>query len=311
MNENPSPLVSAIIPVYNGEKYVREAVESVLKQTYPNLECIVVDDGSQDATPEVVKRFGERVRYIRKTNGGVSSARNAGAAIANGEFLAFLDADDLWISEKTALQVQPLIDDPALAMVYSTIQVVDSQLRPIGLIHAAPNGSGLKNSLLMELPIMSCNSGMIRKSHFAAIGGFDERLSTSADTDFSCRLACRYPVVPLHVSLLLYRQHGKQMHLNVDVLKHDQLIICAKLFGTGVLPPELDRLRRRALANLYSTMSIQYFHDGRLFRGIRSALQSAIYHPLRPFAAAIRLVSNRLRGIQDDDPHTVESPRSK
>jgi len=289
------PLVSAIIPVYNGEEFIQATIESVLNQTYPNVECIIVDDGSQDATPEIVKRFADRVCYIRKENGGVASARNAGAAVAKGEFLAFLDADDIWLPQKTAMQAQLLIDDPSLAMVYGALEVVDSQLQTIGFMRAADNGSGLRNSLLMELPIMTCAGAMMRTSSFAAIGGFDERLSTAADTDCCCRLACRYPVAPLHALVSRYRQHGKQMHLNVDALERDHLIICAKFFGTGMLPPDLERLRRRTLANLYSTISVQCFHDGRLFRGVRSALRAAIYHPLRPCAAAIRLIENRFR----------------
>jgi glycosyltransferase involved in cell wall biosynthesis len=101
---NPS-LVSCIVPVFNGERYLREALDSILAQTYRRLEIVVADDGSADGTAGVVATFGDQVRYIRQANQGPSSARNLGIHVTTGEFIAFPDADDLWHAEKLERQV--------------------------------------------------------------------------------------------------------------------------------------------------------------------------------------------------------------
>jgi glycosyltransferase involved in cell wall biosynthesis len=107
-----SALVSCIIPVFNGERFVREAIESVLAQRHRPLELIVVDDGSTDGTANVVRSCGEEVRYIFQSNSGPTDARNRGLAIARGELIAFLDADDLWHEEKLERQLAVLAEHP-------------------------------------------------------------------------------------------------------------------------------------------------------------------------------------------------------
>lgn len=108
------PLISCIVPVYNGELYLREAIDSILAQTYRPLEIIVVDDGSTDATPDVVAGYGDRLRYIRQPNAGPGAARNHGLNLAQGEFIAFLDADDLWHPDKLARQMTRFLNRPDL-----------------------------------------------------------------------------------------------------------------------------------------------------------------------------------------------------
>lgn len=293
---NSLPLVSAIIPVYNGEKYVGEAIDSVLRQTYPRVECIVVDDGSRDATPDIARLYGDKVRLVQKQNGGVASARNAGARAANGQYLAFLDADDVWLAEKTDIQMRMFSADPKLGLVYSALQVVDEELNPIDVIQAPPAAVALRNSLLMELPVMATsNSAIVPASVFRDIGGYDERLSTSADTDFACRIACKYPVQGITTTLVLYRQHGAQMHLSADALWHDKNILYPKLFNGSNLPDDVRRLRRRAYGNLYSTLAIQYLADGRLGRSTWCGMAAFVYHPLRPIAAAAKVIQLHIR----------------
>jgi glycosyltransferase involved in cell wall biosynthesis len=114
-----SPLVSVIIPVYNYDRYLGEAIESVLSQTYRRLEVIVVDDGSTDQSGEVARRFdGMGVRYCHQDHAGIGPARNSGVELAQGEFIAFLDADDRWPEEKTERQLRAFESDPALEMCF-------------------------------------------------------------------------------------------------------------------------------------------------------------------------------------------------
>lgn len=110
-------MVSCIVPVYNGERYLAKALDSIIAQSYVPIEIIVVDDGSTDATPDVVRRFGEAVRYVRQDNAGPATARNHGLGLTNGEFVAFLDADDLWTPEKLSRQVGVLNARPDLDFV--------------------------------------------------------------------------------------------------------------------------------------------------------------------------------------------------
>jgi glycosyltransferase involved in cell wall biosynthesis len=117
-----NPLVSCIIPVFNGERFLAEAIQSILGQTYKNLEVIVVDDGSTDGTADVVAGFGDAVTYVRQENAGPSTARNRGIQEAHGEFIAFLDADDVWHAEKLEKQLARFRERPELAYTVTWIQ---------------------------------------------------------------------------------------------------------------------------------------------------------------------------------------------
>ena len=112
-----TPLISSIIPVYNGAHFLAEAIESILAQSYGSQELIVLDDGSTDETSSVAEQFGSAIRYHYQSNQGLGAARNAAIGLARADFFAFLDADDLWSNDKLSLQMQALADDPSLDMV--------------------------------------------------------------------------------------------------------------------------------------------------------------------------------------------------
>lgn len=120
MQNTGAPLVSVIMPAYNARPYIAEAMQSVLSQDYPNIELIVVDDGSVDGSAECAKMFGDRVKVIRQANAGVAAARNKGLDEAKGELIAFLDADDVWLPGKISAQVEYLRQHPETAVVYGT-----------------------------------------------------------------------------------------------------------------------------------------------------------------------------------------------
>lgn len=113
------PLITVIIPAYNCEDFIRHAIESVLNQTYRNIELIVVDDGSTDRTPQVVSRYGDNVKYIKQANGGVSKSRNTGIRHSRGEYIAFLDADDIWDRNKLEIQMICFRKYPEVKMIFS------------------------------------------------------------------------------------------------------------------------------------------------------------------------------------------------
>ncbi len=290
------PLVTAIIPVFNGERFLRDAVASVLDQTYERIECIVVDDGSTDRSRSIAESYGG-VRCISKPNGGVSSARNVGASEARGSLLAFLDADDVWLPEKTERQLRILSTDPSIGLLYCGMRSVDAELRPLEELAAPSPAEALRNSLLLQPPVMSvAQTAIIPAAVFAALGGFDQALSTSADTDLACRVALRHPVAGVDEPLVLYRRHEGQMHLNDAAMEHDMVLVFEKLFNDSSAT-QIAQYRRRAYGNLFATLA-----GARLARGDRPAfvrymLRAALYSP-RSVAAVAAARCRRVGGVR-------------
>ena len=129
-NTSDNYSISVVIPAYNAAEHISRTIYSVAGQTFPAKEIIVIDDGSTDSTSEVVKSFGEKVQYIYQQNAGVSAARNAGIEAATSEWIAFLDADDLWIADKTERQVDLFSDNPEIGVCTGEVPwVLDSPLR--------------------------------------------------------------------------------------------------------------------------------------------------------------------------------------
>ena len=193
------PLVSVVIPVFNGERFLREAVESVLAQKYSPLEIIMVDDGSTDGTADVARSLSETVRYLHQTNQGPAAARNRGIERAQGSLIAFADADDLWPEDKLALQLPYLMRDPAAEIVMGRIQQV------------LLSETGAEN---FAEPAFSVNLGsaIIRKSVFERVGLFDETMRYSEDVDWFMRAReGGAAIVTIDAVTLLYRQHDQNM----------------------------------------------------------------------------------------------------
>jgi glycosyltransferase involved in cell wall biosynthesis len=193
------PLVSVIIPVFNGERFLREAVESVLAQKYSPVEIIIVDDGSTDGTATVARSFPETVRYLHQTNHGPAAARNRGIEQAQGDLIAFADTDDLWPSHKLELQLPYLIRDSKIDIVLGRIQQVllsETQAKEIGD------------------PAFSVNLGsaVIRKSCFERVGLFDETMRYSEDVDWFMRAReGAAAIMTIDAVTLFYRQHEQNM----------------------------------------------------------------------------------------------------
>ena len=178
MNES-NPLVSCIVPVYNGERYLRSALESIFAQDYRPLEVIVVDDGSSDKSAVIAQDF-KQVRYMHQTNQGVATARNAGLAAARGEFIAFLDQDDLWMSDKLSIQIEHLLKNPEIQYTLAELQFF---LEP-GMSRPAwfKNENLLKSHAGYVLGTL-----VVRRSLFQQIGRFAVEYKCASDTDWLFR----------------------------------------------------------------------------------------------------------------------------
>ena len=198
------PLVSVIIPTYNRGWTIKEAIDSVLAQSFIDFELIVVDDGSTDDTSEILDSYRDDIKVLSQENNGVSAARNRGVATASGIFIAFLDSDDLWLPEKLSSQVDFFNSNPdALICQTEEIWVRNNMRVNPKKRHKKPWGMIFEPSL--DLCLVSPSAVMIRRSLFEEVGVFDETLPACEDYDLWLRISCRYPVFLIDTPLIIKR----------------------------------------------------------------------------------------------------------
>jgi glycosyltransferase involved in cell wall biosynthesis len=273
--------VSVIIPVYNGERFLEDAIGSVLEQTYPSVECLVVDDGSTDGSYEIASAREPEIRLIRQANRGVAAARNAGAAAAAGSFIAFLDADDVWLPTKLERQMPLFADDPSLGLAYCGLKVTDRHLEG-GTPRPCPRPEeALRKALLLEAPAMGvAQTSVIPVEVFRSRGGFDERLSTAADTDLGCRIAATYPIACVDEPLVLYRQHDGQMHSDLIATERDMQSVFDRFFSSNEYPG-VRALKASANASLHFTLGLAYLKERQPVRGAQHLGKAFLFSPAR------------------------------
>ncbi len=268
------PLVSVIIPNYNYARYLPQALDGVLAQTYPHIEIIVVDDGSNDGTIAVLHSYGERIRWFQHQRQGVSTARNSGVHESRGELVAFLDADDVWLPMKVERQVQRFLEDPELGLVHCGWEAIDQVGSRFDAHVDGLEGWVAKDLLLLRRPavVVVGSSAMVPRETFKQVNGFDTRLSTSSDWDFSYRVALQKRVGFVAQVLIQYRMHGTNMHSNIRVMEHDMLLAFSKAFSYA--NPEVEQLRRQSYGNLHMILSGSFFRAGLPYDCLRHLLKS-------------------------------------
>ncbi len=203
--------VSVIIPAYNAERYIADAIESALGQTLPPYEIIVVDDGSTDGTADVVRRYGEPVRLLLQRNRGPAAARNRGLMEARGEFVAFLDADDVWTRRNLELQVAALTASPRACLSYGRIQWFSG--RPSASLSETepshdPQPAGDVLPVLVLRHLWATPAVVVRRGAVLSVGGFDDALRIGEDYDLWLRLASGGPVAYVPYRVAACRVHG-------------------------------------------------------------------------------------------------------
>ena len=282
-----SPLVTFIVPTHNYGKYLLEAVDSALAQTYPNFELIVVDDGSTDNTPELMAPLQDRVRYIRQEQRGPSAARNAGIKVARGELIAFLDADDLWLPDKTRLQVSYLLEHPEVGLVSTRTTLLDEaggspsyREQPREPILELPAGKAFRD-LFRHTNYIATSTVILRRECLEAVGVFDESLSRVEDKNLWLRVGRCFGIARLPQRLALHRQHQSNLALDRDLMRQ---AVFANLDRICALYPDAARARNREAVRLFLKFGLQDIYEGRP-QGARSNLAAAIR--LGPFVPAI------------------------
>jgi glycosyltransferase involved in cell wall biosynthesis len=264
----------------------------VRAQTARDLEVIVVDDGSGDATAELARSFAE-VRLLRQANAGVSAARNRGIAAARGRFVALLDADDLWRPAKLERQLAALRERPG-AVCYTSLSLVDAAGRPsAGLDWQAEPVVSLETLLFRNGVAGGASSVVCEAGAIPAAGGFDPALSLCADWDLWIRLALRHAFVHVPEPLTVYRRHAGNMSRSAALLERDTLRMLRKAFAAAELPERARRLRARAFGYNYAVLAGSHLHAGRM----RDAVRCAVCALARDWRQAPRVAGFPLRAL--------------
>ncbi|MGF1589132.1 MAG: glycosyltransferase family 2 protein [Pleurocapsa sp.] len=250
------PKVSVIVPAYNAMAYLPETIANLLEQTYTDFEVVVVNDGSTDNIEEWVSQISDsRVRLVTQENKGLARARNAGIKESQGEYLAFLDADDLWESTKLAKQVEVLASHPEVGLVYSWVTYIDQQGKSTGrTVSYQAEGNVWRE--LVQKNLIECGSvPMVRLSCLEEVGLFDEQLSylnVGEDWDMWLRIAARYPFKVIKEPLVYYRQLSGSASKNCEQVAKSFRAVIEKAFADA--PLELLPLRNKSYGNAYLTL---------------------------------------------------------
>ena len=276
------PTISVIIPVYNGEKTIKQTIESVLNQTFRDFELLIINDGSQDATLEIIQAINdERIQVFSYQNSGVSASRNRALTKAKGEFISFIDADDLWTPNKLELQLKALQDNPQAAVAYSWSDWIDESgqfLRSGG--HITVNGKAYEKLLLRDF-IESGSNPLIRKQALDEVGCFEQSVTPAEDWDMWLRLAARYEFVTVEVPQIFYRISPNSASFNIVKMEAGSLKVIERVFAQA--PESLQDLKRETLASRYNYLTFKAL-EGNLDRknGLTAArfLIQALKHDL-------------------------------
>lgn len=215
------PEISVIIPTYNRSCIIREAIDSVLNQNYKNYEIIVVDDGSTDDTYSILEKYNGRIRYVFQNNGGVGKARNTGIRLAKGNFIAFLDSDDLWDPEKLSFQLNFFRGNPGAYISYTKETWLKNNIRINQPQIYMPTADTDIISKLLNRCFIGASSVMVKRELFGLVGYFNEFFPVCEDLDLWLRMAVKYPIYFIDRPLTVKRM-GEWPQLSTSVWGMDR-----------------------------------------------------------------------------------------
>jgi glycosyltransferase involved in cell wall biosynthesis len=244
------PCVSVIIPSYNHAPYLRECIDSVLAQDHPNTEVIVVDDGSTDASLDILRAYGNRIGLLQQRGGRQARARNLGLGVARGELVAFLDSDDRYLPGRISSAVAALDAAPGVDVVWADYRRIDAQGSVLAEARWSPADADFRRELIAGNPI--CNATVtLRRRVLDEIGGFDERVPRVCDGAAWYQIAARgHRFLHLDRLVLDYRLHGANDSSRFAAMTHDRdtaLLAAAQAYlRFGVLSTPADKAWLRA-----------------------------------------------------------------
>lgn len=304
-----SSLVSVVVPAYNCAGYVAETLESVLAQDHANMEIIVVNDGSKDHTMDVLRGFGDRIRVIDQKNAGPPAARNAGLAAAQGKYIAFVDADDIWVQGKLRAQAEHLDGCPEVAAVFTKWHVWPAEadgsfLQPAhicaqhvdGEIDTARSG-WLYARLLFDCEILT-SSVMVRAAVVQKIGGFDLGLFNGDDYDYWLRISREGPITRLAKVGVLYRSLPGSVSRTPRATNFEYEVLQRALAKWGLTGPDGVSVDSAAIRARFERLELDHayahLHHGNprialaVYRNVAARHPTQIRHWLNTARAAMK-----------------------
>jgi glycosyltransferase involved in cell wall biosynthesis len=285
------PEVSVVIPAFNAQRTLSATLRSVLAQTLQDLEIIVVNDGSSDATEAVANDVSDpRIRVVSVVNGGVARARNRGVAEAQAELVAFLDADDLFHPSKLELQVGCLAGNMDSDICVTAATRVDAQANPLGPMPLLDAEDDCQALLLRSMVVGCISSAVIRKSALESVGGFNPDFSQCADWDLWLRLSLVTRFTKIHQELVSYRTHGTNMSGDIGLLESDTFGVLDAFFGMPGSAP-YERLRRHAYSRHWMICAGSYLHTRQPGPASRCVVRGLLADPTnigRPLGMPLR-----------------------
>jgi glycosyltransferase involved in cell wall biosynthesis len=284
-----TPKVSIIIPAYNASRFIEETLQSVIHQDFENWEMIVVNDGSTDNTPDLVSNFASidsRITLISKQNTGVSDTRNTGMSLAKGEYLALLDADDVWSPQNLSEKVQLLDNNPEIGFVFSDMMQADEHLLNPTLAPIGKDENILEDLLRWNGEVIPgpCSNLIFRRTCLEKGISFHMSLTTIADQHFCVQLAWHFAGKRIPKALWTYRVVKGSMSKSLYVMEKDCLAVYAlydqgKYFKSTIF-------RRKCFAKMYRILGASWWKDGKKqFRGMKFLCLSVFYNPLGFFGS--------------------------
>ncbi len=257
--------ISVIIPLYNGAKYIQQALESVFQQTYNNYEIIIIDDGSTDESKQVLESYLDKVKYIYQNNQGVAAARNKGLEVATGEYIAFLDQDDYFLPEKLESQVAKLEKRKNLGLVISGWQIVNEEGEGKSAVQPWLNLPQLDTEELIIYKPVLLSAMLFRRNWLEKVGKFETNLYQTYDVELVLRLAaqgCRADWV--RKALVCYRQHENNVSKNIIAQAKELELVLENFFSRKNLSLDVRKLKNKSMYQSLVWIAWRFYHDGNL-----------------------------------------------
>jgi glycosyltransferase involved in cell wall biosynthesis len=272
------PLVSVVIPAHNHARYLDEAIESVLNQDYPNVELIVLDDGSTDNTREVLKKYTGRFYWETQENIGQSATLNKGWKMSKGDVLAYLSSDDALLPHAISTSVEHLMANPDAVLTYCDFNQIDPNSRFIRKVKT------LEMSYLDMVAKFVCLPGpgaFFLRSAFEATGGWDEKMRRAADLEYWLRLGLRGRFLRIPEVLALWRIHEESSSFaeGAEWKSEEYVYAISKFYKAQHLPSEVGTVKNEAFSNAYITTARSHLTSKRYRKGLVNLLRGLYLHP--------------------------------
>ena len=249
--------ISVVVPVFNGEKTIEETIYSILNQTFKNIEIIISDDGSTDSTLKIVKNISDsRIKIISYPNQGVSESRNRGISQAKGEYISFMDADDLWTPDKLESQWKALQQNSQAAVAYSWTDYIDESGKFLKFGRRIKANGDVFTKLLKINFLENGSNPLIRQKALEKVGVFDKSLTAAEDIEMWLRLAANYEFVCVEKPQILYRISANSLSSNLKTMEATSLKVIERAFSYPKAN-ELQHLKKQSISHLYQYLTFK------------------------------------------------------